>query len=169
MLAKPWLGHANRNPPRARNSVATHATKKLPRVVIDTNVLISALIFKSGAIAAIRHAWQRGEIIPIVSRATAEEFMLALRYPKFALDAQGQETVLGEYLPHCDTLPDPKSKIKLPKCRDVDDQVFLLLAAASKADALITGDKDLLALAGAVPFEIVSPQTFLTVFGTTGL
>ena len=169
MLAKRWRGRANRNPPRARNSVAMHATKKPLRVVIDTNVLISALIFKSGAMAAIRHAWQRGKIVPIISRASAEEFMLALRYPKFALEAYEQEAILAEYLPYCETLAEPKSTIKLPKCRDVDDQAFLLLAAACKAGTLITGDKDLLALAGAVSFEIVSPQSFLAGIGETGL
>jgi putative PIN family toxin of toxin-antitoxin system len=131
------------------------------RVVIDTNVLVSAMIFKSGALAALRHAWQSGECVPVVSRATTEELLAVLRYPKFELDAAEQESALIAYLPYCETLPDPKTRVKLPRCRDEDDQIFLLLAVASKVDALITGDKDLLALRGAAPCEILTPVAFL--------
>ncbi len=145
--------------------MATRVGKNALRVVIDTNVLLSALIFKSHALVAIRYSWQGGEIIPVVSRATAEEFMAALRYPKFSLEAREQDAILAEYLPYCDTLAEPKSTIRLPKCCDVDDQAFLLLAAACKAEMLVTGDKDLLALAGTVPLEIVTPRAFLAGLG----
>ena len=139
------------------------------RVVIDTNVLLSALVFKSGALSAIGRAWQAGECLPIVSRATTEELIAVLRYPKFQLDLQQQQDVLIAYLPHCETLPEPKTRIDLPSRRDQDDQIFLLLAVASKADALVTGDKDLLALSGTAPCEIVTPHAFLTRLGDIGL
>jgi uncharacterized protein len=141
--------------------VTTQPGPRALRVVIDTNVLLSALVFKSGTMVAIKRAWQSGECIPVVSRATIEEFIAVLRYPKFELDPQQQEEVLIAYLPYCETLPEPKTRIQLPRCRDEDDQVFLVLAAACKADALITGDKDLLALSGAAPCEILAPTEFL--------
>ena len=137
------------------------------RVVIDTNVLLSTLVFKSGAMVAIKRAWQSGECVPVVSRATTEELLSVLRYPKFELDQLQQEGVLVAYLPYCETLPEPKTRVKLPRCRDEDDEAFLLLAAASKADALITGDKDLLALSKATPFEILAPSEFLKHLGKT--
>ena len=139
-----------------------HTGPRPLRVVIDTNVVLSALLFKSGAMAPIRDALQRGACVPLVSRDTAEELIRVLAYPKFELDTAQQQTILAEYLPHCETLPQPKTRTKLPKCRDEDDQPFLLLAAASGADVLVTGDKDLLALQGQVKFRILSPGEFLT-------
>ena len=93
---------------------------------------------------------------------------MALRYAKFALDAPEHEAILAEYLAYCDTLPKPKSTIKLPKHRDVDDRSFLLLAVACKADTLITGDNELLALAGAAPLRLISQHAFLRGIGKTG-
>ena len=138
-----------------------HTGPRPLRVVIDTNAVLSALLFKSGAMAPIRDALQRGACVPLVSRDTAEELIRVLAYPKFELDTAQQQTILAEYLPHCETLPQPKTRTKLPKCRDEDDQPFLLLAAASGADVLVTGDKDLLALQGQVKFRILSPGEFL--------
>ena len=132
------------------------------RVVIDTNVVLSALLFKSGAMAPIRDAIQRGACVPVVSRETAEELIRVLAYPKFELDTAQQQTILAEYLPHCETLPQPKTRAKLPKCRDEDNQPFLLLAAASGADVLVTVDKDLQARQRQVKFRILSPGEFLT-------
>lgn len=139
-----------------------HTGPRPLRVVIDTNVVLSALLFKSGAMAPIRDALQRGACVPLVSRDTAEELIRVLAYPKFELDTAQQQTILAEYLPHCETLPQPRTRAKLPQCRDEDDQPFLLLAAASGADVLVTGDKDLLALQGQVKFRILSPAEFLT-------
>ncbi len=127
------------------------------RVVIDTNVLVSALICKAGRTAGIRAAWERGLCKPLVSRATIQELIRVLQYPKFDLSKEPQAEVLAEYLPHCETLALPKSRMPLPKCRDRDDEPFLLLAAAGKVEVLITGDKDLLAVTGDLPFEILPP------------
>jgi uncharacterized protein len=133
------------------------------RVVIDTNVILSALLFNSGRMAGVQHAWQTNLIQPIVSRATAEELIAALDYPKFKLDAAEKQTVLAAYLPYCETIPTPVTRMRLPICRDADDQKFLLLAAAAKADALITGDKDkdLLALREEAAFAIITPQELI--------
>ena len=141
--------------------MATRSRPRPLRVVIDTNVLLSTLVFKSGAMVAIKQACQSGECVPVISRATAEELLTVLRYPKLELDPEQQNAVLVEYLPYCEPQAEPKTRIKLPPCRDEGDQAFLLLAAASKADVLATGDKDVLALSGAVPFEILTPREFL--------
>ena len=96
-----------------------------------------------------------------MSRDTAEVLIRVLAYPKFELDTAQQQTILAEYLPHCETLPQPKTRTKLPQCRDEDDQPFLLLAAASGADVLVTGDKNLQARQRQVKFRILSPGEFL--------
>lgn len=135
--------------------------QRAARAVIDTNVLISALIFKTGRMAGIREAWGGSWCTPLVSRATTQELIRVLKYPKFQLSGAQQREVLAEYLPHCETLALPRSRLPLPRCRDRDDEPFLLLAAAGKADLLITGDKDLLVVKGDLPFEIITPAVFL--------
>ncbi|TVP81925.1 PIN domain-containing protein [Thioalkalivibrio sp.] len=50
-----------------------------PRVVLDTNCIVSALLFSRGRLAWLRHAWQSGQFCPLVSRATAEELIRAMR------------------------------------------------------------------------------------------
>jgi putative PIN family toxin of toxin-antitoxin system len=144
--------------------VATSATAAPRRVVLDTNVLLSALLFKGG-LATIVHAWQqpraRPRIVPIVSKHTVEEFIAALRYPKFALTAAEQAEVLAEYLPYCETIAHPTTKKRLPDCRDANHQPFLVLTVAANADALVTGDRDLLALKGQIDAEIITPKELI--------
>jgi putative PIN family toxin of toxin-antitoxin system len=126
------------------------------RVVIDTNVVLSALLFESGHVAWLRDAWSRMLCVPLVSTATVEELLRALTYPKFKLSADDREELLGDYLPFAERV-ELSEAMGLPRCKDPDDQKFLDLALAGRASILITGDNALLALAGSCPFEILSP------------
>lgn len=137
-----------------------------PRVVLDTNVVLSALVFAAGTTARLRQAWQAGLCVPLASTATAKELVRVLAYPKFKLGAAEQEELLGDYLPFAEVVPVPEPPPRVPDCRDPHDLPFLHLAAAGKADALVTGDADLLALAGLTARQglrhaIVTPQAFL--------
>ncbi|MFM1987242.1 MAG: hypothetical protein RJA99_199 [Pseudomonadota bacterium] len=53
------------------------------RVVLDTNIVVSALLLPGGAAGAVRAAWQAGRIVPLASAATARELVRVLAYPKF--------------------------------------------------------------------------------------
>jgi len=64
---------------------------------------------------------------------------------------------LADYLPWCETV-DVSELPDTPACRDPADRPFLELALAARADALITGDDDLLVLAPAFPVPILSPN-----------
>jgi uncharacterized protein len=132
-----------------------------PVVVIDTNLVLSALVFGHGRLSALRMAWQSGRCIPLVSTATAAELMRVLAYPKFKLTTADREELLADYLPHCRSVRIPARLPKLPVCRDVNDQMFIELAAVGKADFLVTGDKDLLVLASEFKRPIVSADVFL--------
>lgn len=130
------------------------------RVVIDTNLVLSALIF-GGRAAALRTLWQGDELVPLVSAATAGELIRVLAYPKFRLDSEDREQLLGDYLPYCESVRVPDPPPPTPPCRDPFDTPFLELALAGDADALITGDRDLLALASVFECPIVSADAFL--------
>ena len=134
---------------------------KPPVVVLDTNLVLSALFFSQGRLAELRLAWQGGLFKPLASIATASELMRELTYPKFKLSAQSQEELLADYLPYCRSVRMPARLPKLPVCRDVNDQMFLELTAVGKADFLVTGDRDLLALATVFDRPIVTADAFL--------
>ena len=59
----------------------------MKRVVLDTNVLVSALLFK-GRLARLVELWQKGAIVPVISKETFDELRTVLCYPKFALNAE---------------------------------------------------------------------------------
>lgn len=132
---------------------------KPPRIVLDTNVLLSTLLFHAGALSWLRLAWQSEAIHPLASHDTTTELIRVLSYPKFKLTSDEREDLLGDYLPWCETVTVP-NKIKLPDCRDPYDRAFLALALTAKADALITGDKDLLVLSHLFAVPILTPAVF---------
>jgi len=142
--------------------------KRPPRVVIDTNLVLSALVFASGRLAPLRLAWQDRRVLPLVSRTTAAELMRALAYPKFKLGAAAQEELLADYLPYCKVVRIPAPPPPTPACRDAFDVPFLQLALAGKADALVSGDKDLLSLAGKLACPILTADQFLSSFDSDG-
>ncbi len=138
--------------------------KRPPRVVIDTNLVLSSLIFVSGRLTPLRLAWQSGRVSPLVSQSTAAELIRTLAYPKFKLAAHEQEELLADYLPCCKTVRIPAPPPETPPCRDGFDVAFLELALVGKADALISGDKDLFSLAGRLACPILSAEEFLRRF-----
>lgn len=130
------------------------------RVVLDTNIVLSALIFSAGSLAWIRQAWQRQQLQPLVCRETAGELLRVLAYPKFKLSALEQQELLADFLPYAEVVELPAPWPDLPACRDEKDQVFLVLAHVGKADALITGDADILALREVFPDLIMTAEAF---------
>lgn len=123
--------------------------KAPPRVVLDTNVVLSALLFGGGPPAQVRAAWLTGRLVPLASAATVQELMRVLAYPKFRLTAAEQQDLLADYLPWVLVVRIPDPPPLTPTCRDPFDLPFLHLAISGEASALVSGDKDLLALAGA--------------------
>ena len=128
----------------------------LLRIVLDTNVLVSALLFRGGSLGWLIDAWQSESVSPLASKATVAELLRVLGYRKFRLAAADRETLLEEYLPWCETVTVPAA-VEVPDCRDPGDRIFLELAAAAGADALVTGDEDLLALRAEFTIPILTP------------
>ena len=136
----------------------------VPRVVLDTNVLVSALLFPASRISWLREAWRSGVVVPLASGDTTRELIRVLSYPKFRLTADERDDLLADYLPWCETVAVSEPP-DTPHCRDPFDRAFLELALAGGADALITGDDDVLSLAPAFPVPILSPNAAREVVG----
>jgi putative PIN family toxin of toxin-antitoxin system len=132
-----------------------------PRVLLDTNLVLSALVFGGGKPGALRLAWQQGRILPLIATPTADELLRALGYPKFKLSAAEQEELLADYLPWCETVHIPDPPPPTPTCRDPYDRHFLELAIVGQAQYLVTGDADLLALTAEFSPPIVTAAEFL--------
>jgi putative PIN family toxin of toxin-antitoxin system len=128
------------------------------RVVLDSNVVVSALLFSKGRLAWMREAWRR-RFTPLTSRATADELIRVLGYPKFGLAPAEIMALLGDYLPFAETVHVPAGA-RAPVAPDPDDQKFLDLAVVGGASWLVTGDRDLLAVAVPEGLRLVSPETF---------
>jgi putative PIN family toxin of toxin-antitoxin system len=128
------------------------------RVVFDTNVVLSALLFRAGRLDWLRAHWQESCVVPLISPATARELTRVLGHSKFRLSEQYRLEALALYLPYCESL-DPVDKCPV-ECCDSKDQPFLDLAQSGKANVLVTGDDDLLALAGETAFVIETPGAY---------
>ena len=131
----------------------------MKRVVLDTNVLVSALIFK-GRLAGFVACWKNGGIVPVISRETFTELKTVLHYPKFALTADEIQTIIeDEILPFFEVVDIKKSINGV--CRDPYDDMFLSVAVNARAAWIVTGDKDLLELGKYGAVHIVAPQDFM--------
>ena len=131
------------------------------RVVLDTNVALSALVFREGRLAWLREAWEAGRIVPLVSADTLAELVRVLAYPKLGLTEEEAKNVLAHYMERAEAV----GKVgmpRIPQCRDPDDRIFLRLAYAARAQALVAGDQDLLAVAGKSRIPILAPQALKT-------
>jgi putative PIN family toxin of toxin-antitoxin system len=132
------------------------------RVVLDTNVLLSGIAYPASVPGKIMAAWRHGSVDVLLSAYILDELRrvlprLAHRHGLTMAEIDDLVDVLSIQAEVIEPLPSAE-----PELRDVDDQPVLgtLLAArkTSGVDYLITGDKDLLALAERYP--IVDPAKF---------
>lgn len=135
------------------------------RVVLDTSVVVSALVFEDGRLAWLRSAWRRERIRPLVSKPTVVELLRVLTYAKFGLSPAEQEILQADYLPFCEPVIATVPGKRVPRCRDPFDRPFLSLALAGKAAFLVSSDDDLLILASRFAVPIVKPAELHSLLG----
>jgi putative PIN family toxin of toxin-antitoxin system len=131
------------------------------RVVLDTNCIISALLFSKQPLAWLRHSWQNGESTPLASKDTVSELIRVLSYPKFKLTKAEQDLLLADFLPYVEVVKIEDVPEGLPQIRDKADQMFLILAVVGNAEVLVFGDADILEIK---PFFHMPPIMTLAEF-----
>jgi putative PIN family toxin of toxin-antitoxin system len=130
-----------------------------PRLVFDTNILISRLLIPTGTPAqAVRKALSEGRII--VSDDTLNELASVISRPKFDsyISLQNRKEffrLLGRVVEKVTIIRN------IQVCRDPKDDKFLELAVNGQAEAIITGDQDLLALHPFQSIQIITPGKYL--------
>ena len=129
------------------------------KVVVDTNVLVSALLF-GGKPGKLIPLWQRGTIRPLASKEIIDEYLRVLTYPKFKLSEEDINFLLYHeillYFEVIDVHPGPRIIRKDPA-----DDKFIRCALAGKAKFIISGDHHLLTLKSCQKIKILSPSDFL--------
>jgi putative PIN family toxin of toxin-antitoxin system len=126
---------------------------------LDTNVLISALLAASSVPGqAMTKAENSGQLL--ASEATMAEIDEVLRRPKFSrfLSVETRLEYLKRYR---DAVRLILVSYPIHVCRDPRDDKFLEVAVHGKADLILTGDTDLLALDSFQRVRIVTPREFL--------
>jgi len=135
----------------------------LKTAVLDTNVVVSALLF-GGETARLVALWQSNAFALLASAAIIEEYARVLSYPKFQLtDAEIREMLNEDILPF--VTPVRVKKIPRVNSKDPSDDKFLACAVVGKADAIVSGDHHVLELRAYRSISILPVQAFLKTIG----
>ena len=130
------------------------------RVVVDTNVLISALLTPTGTPGQVMRELATSGSTLLLSRITFLELASRLARPKF--DRYRTPEQMDRYLEWLAELAEwVKPSIRITDCRDPDDNRFLEILVAGDGSLLITGDPDLLELHPYEDRPIITPAEFL--------
>lgn len=133
------------------------------RVVVDTNVLVSA-IHRGTMTRQAAELWLEGRVRLLISAEIVKEYARVLSYPKLHLSAEEVREVIEKVvLPFAEVV---KPFVKLPPVSvDDEDLKFLTCAIAGKARYLVTGDKKLLRLERLGAVTILTPAALVRQFG----
>ena len=132
------------------------------RAVVDTSILVRAVIKPTGSVGPALQRLRRREYTLLISRATLDELADVLPGPRLRTKYQLSNRVLRATI----RLIVLRSELIRPDrrivaCRDPRDDKFLEVAVSGRAQVIVSGDEDLLTLD---PFEripIVTPARFL--------
>ena len=129
------------------------------RVVIDTNVIVSAILF-GGIPGELIPLWKSGRIKPLASKKIIDEYIKVLAYPKFELsETEINYIFYNEILTYFDIIQTKDTPLIIKV--DPSDDKFIHCAKAGKAIAIISGDQHLLNLKTYQKIKILTPAKFL--------
>jgi putative PIN family toxin of toxin-antitoxin system len=127
------------------------------RVVLDTNVLLSAVLGR--ALLPILEAWIAGRFVLVVSNAIVREYVAVLSRPKFGLPTSVIDSIVSYVLQRAQFVtPNVAGGIIE---RDPSDDKFLQAAAAGDATCIVSGDRHLLERGHYQNIPIISARAFL--------
>lgn len=133
------------------------------RAVLDTNVMVSGLMRTEGPPGRILSRLLDDAFVLVLSPPIVDELRRSLRRPRARKYIRLSEEELDRRLAQLETIADPvEGKLELQVAlRNPDDLIRLVAAVEGRADYVVTGDGDLLALGGHEGIAIVTPRAFL--------
>jgi putative PIN family toxin of toxin-antitoxin system len=129
-----------------------------PRVVLDTNVLVSGLL--GGTATDVIRRWRAGDFQMVLSTEIMAEYEDVLNRPKFRLPKWVVQDLLAYIRASAEWVTPVAEDSSI--ARDPSDDKFLFAAASGRADWLVSADPDLLDLKEFRSIPIVSPWEFLS-------
>jgi len=150
----------------------SHASPDALRVVLDSNVWIDILVFDDPHTRPIAAALESGALTALIDARCLAELTYVLDYPQF-VHRNVDKAVALAVVSRLAQLVEPEAQAEdakpLPKCKDRDDQKFLELAHAARADWLVSKDRAVLKLAKRIArdfgFQIAQPAPFVAAIG----
>jgi putative PIN family toxin of toxin-antitoxin system len=132
------------------------------RVVVDTNILIRALIKPSGTVGPILRRLAQAEFEMVYSRAMFEELLEKLALPRLKNKYHITDDVIADLV----ALLTLRAKLVAPDvtvtvCRDPEDNMVIEAALAGRAECIVTGDDDLLTLHQYEGIDFIAPREFI--------
>lgn len=133
--------------------------EKIIPVVLDTNILVSALLF-GGTPGKLMELWKSGRIQPFLCKEIIEETLRVLAYPRFRLSEEEINYLLYyEILPYFKVAVISPGPVIVPQ--DPSDDKFIRCAEAAGAGFIISGDRHLISLKEYGSAKILTPTRFL--------
>lgn len=132
------------------------------KTVLDTNVLISAIISSKGSSAKIISSWRKRKFILIISREILAELESVLGYKRIIEKYNLDKKIIEKYLKlfkDFASIYKTKEKVNIIKA-DPSDNKFLEVAISAVADFIVSGDNHLLCLGNFQGIKIVTPKEF---------
>lgn len=137
------------------------------RAVVDTNILVRAVIKPSGSVGPVLLRLRHGDYTLLYAQSLLEELVDVLNRPrirdKYQLTNQDIQTIVSLILLRGEAVV-PQERIAA--CRDPKDDKFLEVAVAGEADVIVSGDEDLLVLHPFAGIPILPPADFLQMLAT---
>ncbi|MDE3088331.1 MAG: putative toxin-antitoxin system toxin component, PIN family [Chloroflexota bacterium] len=135
------------------------------RAVVDTNILIRALIKPDGTVGPVLKRLAANDYTLVYSESILDELLAKFALPrirqKYHLDDHAIETVLALFALR-GVLVHPTRRVQV--CRDPKDDMIIEAALEGAAEYIVTGDEDLLTLKRFEKIQIVTPRIFLAAF-----
>ena len=133
------------------------------RAVVDTNILVSGLVSPLGSPARIIHHWLQGDFLLLVSPVLLDELRRVLEYPRISNRLGWSPAERQRFLDRLTKLALlTPGTLSLPGVtRDPKDDPVVACAVEGRADYIVSGDRDLLALRIYQGVRIVTPCEFL--------
>ena len=130
----------------------------MKRIVVDTNVLVSGLLF-NGKPGELVRLWKEGRVVPLCSKEIVREYLRVLAYPKFQLSESEIDFLLThEMLPYFEVLTVTPGKPFVTM--DPSDDKFIWCAIEGHAEGIVSGDEHLLNLVSS-PVPVITVTQFI--------
>ncbi|NLU50445.1 MAG: putative toxin-antitoxin system toxin component, PIN family [Syntrophomonadaceae bacterium] len=135
------------------------------KVVLDTNVLVSALLTPYGPSARVLDALLAGRLIPVFDDRILREYEEVLGRSRFGFEPQDVKALLDFFRSEGVTVATPPLNTELP---DPDDVMFVEAAIAGTADAIVTGNRKHFPAERCSGIAVVSPVELLSMLKAVG-